>query len=54
MVYSPHPETDPAGHTAGAKLKNIYRVLSTRGIKGTYFYFLNAATRRRVEEMMRE
>jgi DUF2075 family protein len=33
------------------KLKHIYRVLSTRGMKGTYFYFLDEATRRHFEQM---
>jgi hypothetical protein len=34
------------------KLKHIYRVLSTRGMRGTYFYFLDDATRRHFEQMM--
>jgi DUF2075 family protein len=34
------------------KLKHIYRVLSTRGMKGTYFYFLDEATRQRFERLM--
>lgn len=34
------------------KLKHIYRVLSTRGMKGTYFYFLHEGTRRHFEELM--
>ena len=33
------------------KLKNVYRVLCTRGMKGTYFYFLDAATRQYFERM---
>lgn len=33
------------------KLKHVYRVLSTRGMKGTYFYFLDEETRRRFEQL---
>ena len=36
------------------KLAHIYRVLSTRGMKGTYFYFVDDETQRRFEEMMEE
>jgi uncharacterized protein len=32
------------------KLQHIYRVLSTRGMKGTYFYFLDEATRHHFEQ----
>lgn len=31
------------------KLKHVYRVLATRGMKGTYFYFLDPATRKHFE-----
>jgi DUF2075 family protein len=31
------------------KLRQICRVLSTRGMKGTYFYFLDEATARYFE-----
>lgn len=34
------------------KLKHIYRVLSTRGMKGTYFYFLDPSTRQYFERML--
>lgn len=33
------------------KLKHIYRVLSTRGMKGTYFYFLDPETRKHFEKL---
>lgn len=36
------------------KLKHLYRVLCTRGIRGTFFYFLDGSTRRRFERMMKE
>ena len=36
---------------AAERLKHIYRVLSTRGMKGTYFYFLDEATARRFERL---
>lgn len=38
-------------HLAVERLKHIYRVLSTRGMKGTYFYFLDNATRQYFERM---
>ena len=34
------------------RLRNIYRVLLTRGMKGTFVYFLDPETRRHFEEMM--
>ncbi len=43
---------DPA--TAREKLQHIYRVLSTRGMKGTYFYFADSASRRHFEELLSE
>jgi hypothetical protein len=33
------------------QLAHVYRVLSTRGMKGTYFYFLDEETRRHFEEL---
>ena len=36
---------------AAERLKHIYRVLSTRGMKGTYFYFLDEATARHFERL---
>jgi len=36
---------------AAEKLSQIYRVLSTRGMKGTYFCFLDEATRRHFEQV---
>jgi uncharacterized protein len=35
---------------AAEKLRQVYRVLSTRGMKGTYFYFLDEATQRHFEQ----
>lgn len=35
------------------KLAHTYRVLSTRGMKGTYFYFLDDATRKHFENLLR-
>lgn len=34
------------------QLAHVYRVLSTRGMKGTYFYFLDKDTRRHFEELL--
>ncbi len=36
------------------QLSHVYRVLSTRGMKGTYFYFLDGETRRHFESLLRE
>jgi len=36
------------------QLAHVYRVLSTRGMKGTYFYFLDEDTRRYFAELLRE
>lgn len=37
---------------ANEKLANIYRVLSTRGMKGTYFYFLDPTSREHFRELL--
>lgn len=34
------------------KLAHIYRVLSTRGMKGTYFHFLDEETRKHFEQLL--
>lgn len=34
---------------AAEKLAHVYQVLATRGMKGTYFYFLDEETRRYFE-----
>jgi hypothetical protein len=34
------------------QLAHVYRVLSTRGMKGTYFYFLDPNTHRHFEELL--
>ena len=36
------------------QLGHVYRVLSTRGMKGTYFYFLDSDTRARFEELLQD
>jgi DUF2075 family protein len=38
---------------ATQQLAHVYRVLATRGMKGTYFYFEDEATRRHFEAMMK-
>lgn len=42
------------GGDAAEHLRNIYRVLLTRGMKGTFVFFLDQETRRHFEELMSE
>lgn len=39
---------------AHQQLAHVYRVLSTRGMKGTYFYFLDDETRHHFEKLLRQ
>ncbi len=41
-----------SGSDPTERLRNIYRVLLTRGMKGTFVYFLDAETRRHFEELL--
>lgn len=41
-----------SGEAAEDKLRNIYRVLLTRGMQGTFVYFLDAETRAHFERML--
>ena len=41
-----------SGADAAEHLRNIYRVLLTRGMKGTFVFFLDQETRRHFEQMM--
>lgn len=43
-----------SGRDAAEHLRNVYRVLLTRGMKGTFVFFLDPETRRRFEELMAE
>lgn len=45
-------ELQGSGEDATEKLRNIYRVLLTRGMRGTYVFFLDDETRQYFEEML--
>ncbi|WNG32360.1 DUF2075 domain-containing protein [Archangium violaceum] len=48
---APHPAA--SGEEAATKLRNVYRVLLTRGMRGTQLFILDAETRAHVESFLR-
>jgi DUF2075 family protein len=42
-----------SGEEAVAKLRNVYRVLLTRGMRGTHLFVLDEETRAHIESLLR-